>query len=149
MTLLAAVRVPVVERKLYDSAARKERHLRGADVNVGNVGHCLSVAIVNVNVDQAVDIEAGLLELLLLEGRIEAVVEHWLGTADASGAGGPEAVGMKGVHGVGGEGNVEVLHGNRCGFNICQETIIASIIVIEERKSIGEGTHNRGRCSRP
>lgn len=67
----------------------EESYSRRADVSDGHAGNVLALVIDETEVDQAVDVKARFLELLLLEGRIEALVKHGLKAVEAGGAGSP------------------------------------------------------------
>lgn len=70
--------------------------------------------------DQVVDIEAGRLKPLVLEGRIEAVIKHRLDTVEACNAGSPQAAVMKSVNRIWGEGDFEMLKGKYSGLDTDQ-----------------------------
>lgn len=70
--------------------------------------------------NQVVYVEAGRLKFLILESLIVVDAKHGLETVQARGNGSPQAVGLKSVKRIGGQGDVEMLEGNRGGLEIGQ-----------------------------
>lgn len=126
---IAATRVSVIEHEPHGWCSLRGSHSRAADINFGNASSITSnvqtgtfqAAVINdAEMDQVANIEAGRLKLLVLEGCVEVVIKHRLETVEACNAGSPQAVGLKSVNRIWGQGDVEMLKGKCSGLDTDQ-----------------------------